>query len=376
MEVLKCIKKESSFDEVKKILEGKGLIVNDYENDDIFLVKYDKNQSNMSDSDVKQCRGLIISKDGNKTICYPPNKSVKIDELPDSNIIYEEFIDGTMINVFYYNDEWKISTRSKYGADCSYFSNKTFKSLYDESSNHIDYELLNKECCYTFVLMHPENRIVKKYNKAELALVHVVDLSGETPNILDLEEVKKNFNGMGLNVIYPTRFNFKTIKDAIDYVDNVEDYEMQGIVLKHNNMRSKIRNNKYNKAKYLRGNTTNIKELYHTLRQNKDITEFLNIYPEYIDTFKNFQDELFTKTNELWDLYKKCYINKTHDKLATIPYEFRPICYELHGQYLSTRERLSWYDVKLFVNSLPVPRILFIINYQNRIDSKNKLENH
>ena len=370
MEVLSCIEKNTSFEDVKKILEGKGLIVNEYENDDIYLVKYDKQHSDMTDDDVKQCRGLIISKDGNRIICYPPTKSVKIDQLPDNNIIYEEFIDGTMINVFYHNGDWKISTRSKFGAECSYFSDKTFKNLYEESSNHIDYNLLDKSYCYTFVLMHPENRIVKKYTTPTIALVQVVDLSGDKPIILDLEVVKENLNAKGLIVNYPKRYNFKTINEAIDYVDNIEDYEMQGIVLKHNNMRSKIRNNKYNKAKYLRGNTTNIKELYHTLRQNKEITEFLKIYPEHQDTFKYFQEELFTKTNELWDLYKKCYIKKTHDKLSTIPYELRPICYELHGQYLSTREKITWHDVKLFMNSLPVPRILFIINYQNKLSEQ------
>jgi len=375
MEVLTCIEKNTSFSDVKKILESKGLVVIDYEQDDIYLIKYDKESSDMNDDDVKQCRGLIVSKDGNKTLCYPPNKSVKLDELPNDNIIYEEFLDGTMINLFYYNGEWRISTRSRYGAECNYFSDKTFKNLYEESNN-IDYNLLETNCCYTFVLMHPENRIVKKYSSASISLVHVVDLSGEKPKILDLNDVKKKMDSVGLSLQYPKRLEFKTIKDSIDYVHNLDDYEIQGIVLKSGNIRSKIRSTKYNKAKYLRGNTRNVKELYHTLRQNNHITEFLSIFPEYDEEFKKYQQEFFDRTTKLWDLYKKCYIKKTHDKLSTIPYEFRPICYELHGQYLSTRENITWYDVKLFMNNLPIPRILFIINYQNQNENENQLENN
>ena len=70
-------------------------------------------------------------------MCVPPFKSIKFEEFslynPQlSSTIYEEFFDGTMINLFWYG-EWMISTRSKIGANCKWFSNKTFHQLFSES---------------------------------------------------------------------------------------------------------------------------------------------------------------------------------------------------------------------------------------------------
>ena len=104
MEVLSSITRETSFEQSKKILEDKGLIINDYPDNGLYLVKYDKKSSDMTDNDVKLCRGLIIDRDTNNVVCFPPEKSVTLEEfIQNSNtIIYEEFVDGTMINVFHY----------------------------------------------------------------------------------------------------------------------------------------------------------------------------------------------------------------------------------------------------------------------------------
>ena len=58
----------------------------------------------------------------NRVLCVPPSKSIDINyfmELVDnfSSIEFEEFIDGTMIQMFYFNDKWK---KRSLGSDRQY----------------------------------------------------------------------------------------------------------------------------------------------------------------------------------------------------------------------------------------------------------------
>ena len=366
MEVLKSITSQTPFESVKEILEKKGLVVIDYPNEDLYLVKYDKQYSDMMDPEVRLCRGLIVDKDANHLVCFPPEKSVSLSYFSDNakDIIYEEFVDGTMINIFFHNNEWHISTRSRLGAACRFYSDKTFRVLFAESSVELDYSKLNKDCCYTMVLQHPENRIVTQYQEPSYVLVFARDLSDGVMD-LDIYQVQKELQDNGLNIKVPKRYSFASIKEARKFVEGCS-YDVQGVILKSNCMRSKIRNVSYNYVKQLRGNTRNMKYIYYNLRKKGDVKEFLSYFPEHNDTFIEFQNELHSVSRNLWELYKKCYINKTHDKLQTIPYEYRPICYELHGIYLNTRQKISWDLVKSFVNNLPIPRQLFIVNYNKR----------
>ena len=61
----------------QKILQKKGLVVKEYES--LYLVKYVKGQSDMKDSDVQKCRGIILEKNSNKLLCVPPQKSIDND---------------------------------------------------------------------------------------------------------------------------------------------------------------------------------------------------------------------------------------------------------------------------------------------------------
>ena len=105
---------------------------------------------------------------------------INLEELIENwhNVTVEEFIDGTMINLFYH-DKWTISTRSCLYADCNWYSNKKFNTMFEEAEKNykIDYNLLNKNYCYTFVLQHPENRIVTEYIEPKIILVQITDLN-------------------------------------------------------------------------------------------------------------------------------------------------------------------------------------------------------
>ena len=91
----------------------------------------------MNNLDVIKSRGLVLEKNTNKIVCVPPPKSLDINYYhnkflnnDNEGVVIEEFYDGTMINVFYHNNEWLLSTRSYIGAK-NYWNKNSKKSFKD-----------------------------------------------------------------------------------------------------------------------------------------------------------------------------------------------------------------------------------------------------
>ena len=157
MTILSFINNSLSFDEIKSDFKNLGLIYRDFPNEGLYLLKYNKTKANLSDPNIMMCRGLIVNRDTHEIVSIPPIKSVHYSQFPslvesESKYIYEEFIDGSNINVFYFNDKWYISTRSSIGADVSFNSNMTFKDMFFDT---LDFNMsdLDKKYCYSFVLL-------------------------------------------------------------------------------------------------------------------------------------------------------------------------------------------------------------------------------
>jgi len=157
------------------------------------ILKYDKK---FLSKDIIHSTGLLrslIFKDDGTVVCFAPPKSfsndtLNIDSNIDSNINYraEQFIEGTMINVFYDKESanWEIATKSTIGGELCFFTEggfneiNTFNYMFNEVCNHIGFNIndLNKEYSYSFVFQHPRNRIVKYIKKMKLYLVEVYQI--------------------------------------------------------------------------------------------------------------------------------------------------------------------------------------------------------
>ena len=159
--------------------------------DDMVLIRYKRDITDMDNKLTKYLRGIIVDKNTLDILFYGLDKGIDYDEFKelnnDFNITIEESVDGTMINLFYYNDSWRVSTKTMINAaDSKYYSQRSFLDLFMEAKGEFNFDSLNKRCSYTFVLVHPENRIVVKYNKSEL--VHI-----NTRNMDTLELVNDLF---------------------------------------------------------------------------------------------------------------------------------------------------------------------------------------
>ena len=104
-------------------------------------------------------------------------KAFDINEstLNETPIVVQNLIDGTMINLFYHQNEWIISTRSSIGG-YNKWNQTNFKVLFEESSQGLlNYNELDKGISYSFVLLNKKNRNVSAVKTNTILLVDAFD---------------------------------------------------------------------------------------------------------------------------------------------------------------------------------------------------------
>jgi hypothetical protein len=366
------------------------------------ILRYDKEALDKSRECI-ETTGLfrsIVLEDG-KIKCFAPPKSLDrglFTVLLDGGECYaEEFIEGTMINMFYDDslpeDEvlghWEIATRSSVGGETRFFSNsknegKTFRDMFIEALTEITQEhgsprdaleSLNKEYSYSFVLQHPENRIVTEFKTPGLYLVSVYNIDNSTHTITSVSMVEALGDSTAQWVKTPKLYGQNLTQEDLDglvrlWTSEDSDYSIPGIVLRDRitGLRSKIRNAEYEKVRRLRGNQPKLQYRFLSLRQGaaEDIKAYLQYYPEDTDEFANYGRQVRSFTHNLHQQYLDCKVRKVKD-IKSVPFEYRNHVYTLHGHYLeSLRPKAGVVTrrvVETYVDDLPAARLMFSINY-------------
>ena len=363
--------------------------------DHLYVLKY--NKSKLTTENINSLglfRSIVADQNGN-IISFAPQKSIDFDVFSQSNeydsCYIQHFPEGTMINVFFdtHIDDWQITTRSTIGAKCNFNmdSNVTYRYMFLDAMNHIGLEFndLDKSCCYSFVLQHPKNRIVVPINEPMLILTNkykIVD--NEIFNNNSFNNVTK-FNILPMRSMFVEEFNSSlnytgnNWKQLIEHFfsDNLP-YQLQGVVIWNTKgQRTKIRNSNYEKIKHLKGNSPKLQYHYYYLRQNGAVGDFLKYYPEYRQEFSDFRKELHKYTNQLYQNYINCFIKK-QKPLVEYPYNFKTHMYKIHEQYLNELKVDGKYVNKgvvvEYVNTLPPPRLMYSVNHiKKQYDKDQKI---
>lgn len=342
MELLRILTTNNlqSFDDVKTFLQQPPYSLNIKEDTDLtslYLLSYKKNISDLTNPIVKECRGIILEKETNKIVCYTFNKSIEHNcnindqyvSVPDAidynTTVIQESIDGTQIRLYYYNNEWQVATTRCINAKYARWqSDKSFYELFLQCNSSLDYDTLDITKCYSFVIRHPENRIVVKYSIPSLC--HVLTRSKEEPYY-------ESNDYIGVNK--PEIITFDSFNDILSTVENELSWNTEGFVLCDINYnRMKIKSKAYLDIKELRGNTNNLLYRYCELRNSDDINNYLYYYEEDISKFEFYESRIFT----LASMIHKEYVNKHIKRLNNqITWQFRPTIYTLHGNYINTK---------------------------------------
>ena len=358
------------------------------------VIRYDKNfLCHDLISSYGLCRSVIINS-ANDVVGFAPPKSILaetfISNYPEHKtnnyIVAEEFVEGTMINVFFdptigLTGGWEISTRNTVGATSSFYKSpnaKTFRQMFMDAAteNKLDINKLEPQLCYSFVLQHPENRIVVPFSKPQLYLVGVYKINN-TPNEItvlhyDAAEYIQFFSKLGTTIKFPEVYNFETYKDLIDKFGSMNtSYDIVGVVIhnKETGERTKIRNPVYEQVRNLRGNQPKLQYQYLCLRKEGKVKDFLKYYPENKKEFSVFRDQVHLFTNTLFGNYVSCYIKK-EKPLIEFSEQYRTHMFNIHQLYMNElREKNLFVTntiVQKYVNELHPSLLMYCLNFQMR----------
>lgn len=333
-------------------------------------------------------RSVIINED-NKVVCFSPPKSQAADKFIKKydtkmdHIIAQEFIEGTMINVFYdsFAQKWKIGTRSTVDADVAFYkkeNGKTFKSMFEEAckENNFELETLNPLFCYSFVLQHPENRIVVPFSKPQLYLVEAYEIVNKDTTVevipQNIYTVRSNGQWLETSIRFPEVYEFTTYTELIEkFASANTPYNIMGIVIKNmqTNERTKIRNPIYEEVRHLKGNQPKLQYQYLTLRKEGKLPEFFKYYPEMKNEFSECRSKVHMFTNALHQNYLACYVRKERP-LSEFGSHYRTHMFNIHQQFINDLRPKNLFVnnsvVQKYVNELHPSLLMHSLNYSLR----------
>jgi hypothetical protein len=330
-------------------------------------------------------RSVIINSD-NRVVSFAPPKSLPADhfikkyETKSDYIIAQEFVEGTMINVFYESDEngWKIATRNTVDAEVSFYKKqdgKTFKTMFEEAckENNFNLETLNPQFCYSFVLQHPDNRIVVPFSKPQLYLVEAYEIISDQRVIpQNISAIRTNGQWLQTTIRFPEVYEFTTYSELIEkFASANTPYNIMGIVVKNllTNERAKIRNPIYEEVRHLKGNQPKLQYQYLTLRSEGKLPEFLKYYPENKKDFSECRDKVHMFTNTLHQNYLACYVRK-EQHLGGFGQQYRTHMFNIHQKFINDLKPNNLFVtntvVQKYVNSLHPSLLMHSLNFHMR----------
>ena len=320
---------------------------------------------------------------------------------------------------------FQISTRRSMGTSYFNNPGFSFQDMWNDTNEVTENDFSSlpldtwKQYGLVFTLQHPENRIVSpdiekrnvlvgsyKFRDTEESETKFNAIFSDIGNLGD-DGVKSKFEteflGMveGMVEVVPVTEMKTQLQDANINVDipkvlgNVEfvskeDFDVKvsefiekcdqfdiGVILRHSGSgkRSKVRNTDYTELMDLKGsgpitvsdkNKKQLFKVYWKLRQRKDksIKKFLQIFDNeervYTNIFDWYKNCIHDLTHKLFVEYLNAFVDKKKER-AEIPFEFKPLCGELHKLYMNSREPTTKEKVIQFMNNLPFHQVYWRI---------------
>ena len=317
----------------------------------LLLIKYPYDKQINTDSYERYCRGAIVDLSTNRLKMIPPCKAeplVVSDFESMDNCEVEELHDGTMINMFYHN-EWLMSTRSDIGCNNRWNNRKSFREMFNECVDWENYEHLNKDYCYSFLMKHRDNRNVSIVEDNKALLVEVYDM--------------KNLQKIRVDTMIPLIQTDDLHESIVNLnVENFNTFSWKGITVKRNGKRYNYINELFLHVESLNVNSNNPLYSFVDLRKQNKISDFLRFYPEYKKKFDKYKIAFDKLIVLLHDSYKSVHIYKTL-KRDNCDFQLRPLIYDVHGNYLRTKENTTKLVIKKYIESLSTERLVFVLKY-------------
>ena len=270
------------------------------EDDNYIIFNYIQFSSDFNEEICCEARGLILNKYTLKPVRMAFKKFFNIDELFAAKIDWStasatEKMDGSIISVWYDNNDWHVSTNGVIDARNAPNATKqyNFRQLFDIAANNsnLSFDKLNKNYCYTFELVSPESRVIICYNDTKLYHLSTRDMT-------TLKEIEED-----IGVEKPKIYKFNDENDIRNIVNSL-DNSHEGVVVKDiNGNRVKIKTKTYFIMHYLvsKMQLVNAIELVR-LNDYYEFISYFNDYAECFDCIKAIVDHIYDEAKQLDNL--------------------------------------------------------------------------
>lgn len=339
------------------------------------LVRYVKGKSDLSKPHVRAFRSVVWDTLENRPVSVTPFKSEDGESLPETEstagFAVERFVDGVMIGAFFdrYADHWRIHTRSSLDANTRYYSqDKTFRQMFFQAAPPDTWLYLNKELSYTWMLQHPENRIVVPVSRPTVTLIQAVLVQSDcavtiNSNVPTHLKVQAEFS------------TWTDVRARLSDWNTQFKHGAQGLVVKElaTGKRWKVRTAEYNRVRQLRGNTARRDYLWLTMWRAGNLRDYLALFPEERGPSNNLIERFKRVTSDVFHFYTDVFKARTLQKTA-IPPKYRPFVYGLHSLFMETLKpagkTVVWKTAQDYMNGRDVAQMLFVLNWDVRQTQK------
>jgi len=304
------------------------------------LVMLDISDRTILESEITRIfNGLIISKEDIKYIvCYGGEIIDFISEDIANNMFdfklknYKFYLgeDSSVIRLFFYDDEWIVSSNKYINTDQenALGSNSiSIKDIFESSCRHIhfNYKMLDKKYIYKFSIKHHLNRNV--INHTINSLVH--------HNTYSINTIKEEEINIGL----PKRIevSFKNLSNLLETC-KYSKWTTPGFIIKNieNGKQYKIFTNAFLYVQLLRGYETECMERFFILNSEDLNSEYLKYFPEETRLYNTMKIMM----SKFIDYFYKSYVDLKILKIYKEEYKYiiyeKEIINEIHIIYLSS----------------------------------------
>jgi len=365
-----------------------------------YILNYDKMGLSFNDEKNTIYRSVVFGYNAKEILCFSPPKSktieyfMKLNPTINENMIMNEYMEGVMISLFYDTslEQWELATKGAVGGKYSFYnkyvskSDKTFYEMFlealsanpgEELNNLHAIHSLSKRYSYTFILQHPENKIILPVKKAALYLVGVYKYNIWEYNTVEYipaneYETWHEFNAFQGLIQFPNRPTYSWDYDELiqrheSFEDNIE---RAGIVITNSitgdraviksRLRSQLKKNKYVGPE--------IEYKYFAVRKTGKMNSFLSFYPSYKNTFASIADQYEALIKNVYDSYIHYYVlrdtNDIEDKYFNHIVKIHKTIYI--PSFRTTRKRIKKDTVRGYFDKMEPRELLFLLNWDIR----------
>ena len=299
---------------LNKAVKDFKLIVRDYPHK--ILLKYSQIDSDMSLSEVQECRGLILERDTWKVMSMAFTKFFNAAEGHAAKIdwttakIFEKS-DGSLLNIYWdwVTENWCVSTTGMAEAEGEVNDkpNTSFATLFWDTlaKYKFDVDKLEKGYTYSFELMTPYNIVVCPHGESKVALLAIRKL--DTLEEVQFESILntfKYFTEVPLAKVYDMKSS--NTGHLIATFGDMSAFDEGYVVCDANFNRIKLKNPKYIALHHLKGKSAR-HNIFVIIKTN-EIDEFILSFPERLDEINGLKvkyDSLIEKLEGVWDELKE-----------------------------------------------------------------------